>query len=220
VDLVALRLSFELAALTTLVLIVLGLPVAWWLTTTRWRGKVLIEAVVALPIVLPPVVLGFYLLVLMGPRSAPGRLWIACTGHPMAFSFEGLVVASVIYGVPFAVQPFAAALTSVDRRLVEASWSLGVSRFGTFRRVSLPLAAPGILAGAVITFAHTLGEFGVVLMVGGNLEGQTRTLSIAIFDAVEQLDYSSAGKTALFLLVLSFAVLVLTYSLRKQSPSS
>jgi molybdate transport system permease protein len=215
-DLQALRLSFTLAALTTVVLLVVGLPLAAWLATSRWRLKPLVEAVVALPLVLPPTVLGFYLLVAMGPMSPVGRGWIALFGRPLAFSFEGLLVASILYSLPFAVQPFAASLSAVDPRLVEASHTLGVSRLGTFFRVSLPLAAPGILAGAVLTFAHALGEFGVVLMVGGNIAGQTRTLSIAIFDSVEQLDYATAGRTALFLLAVSFAVLVVTYSLRRR----
>jgi molybdate transport system permease protein len=215
-DLQALRLSFTLAALTTVVLLVLGLPLAAWLATSRWRGKPLVEAVVALPLVLPPTVLGFYLLVAMGPMSPVGRGWIAVFGRPLAFSFEGLLVASILYSLPFAVQPFTASLSAVDPRLVEASHTLGVSRLGTFFRVSLPLAAPGVLAGAVLTFAHALGEFGVVLMVGGNVAGQTRTLSIAIFDSVEQLDYAAAGRTALFLLAVSFAVLVVTYSLRRR----
>ena len=219
-DLAALRLSLELATLTTLLLLVLGLPLAWWLTATRWRGKVLVEAVVALPLVLPPTVLGFYLLVLLGPRSPVGSAWIALTGRPLAFSFGGLLVASVIYGLPFAVQPFAASLAAVDPRLVEAAWSLGASRLRTFLRVSVPLAAPGILAGAVLTFAHALGEFGVVLMVGGNVAGETRTLSISIFDAVEQLDYARAGTTSLFLLATSFTVLVVTYALRRRAPSA
>src|SRR3954462_7420776 len=204
----ALRLSLELAALTTGILVLAGLPLAHWLVTTRWRGKVVAEAVVSLPLVLPPTVLGYYLLVALGSRSLVGRTWIALTGHPLAFTFEGLLIASILYGLPFAVQPFAASLAGVDHRLVEASWSLGSSRLATFFEVTLPLAAPGILAGAVLTFAHTLGEFGVVLMVGGNLPGETRTLSIAIFDSVQQLDYASANVTALFLLVVSFAVLL------------
>jgi molybdate transport system permease protein len=215
-DLQALRLSLALAAATTVALLVIGLPLAAWLATSRWRFKVLVEAVVALPLVLPPTVLGFYLLVAMGPRSPIGRAWVTAFGRPLAFSFEGLLVASILYGLPFAVQPFAASLASVDRRLVEASHSLGASRFRTFLRVSLPLAAPGVLAGAILTFAHALGEFGVVLMVGGNIAGETRTLSISIFDSVEQLDYAAAGQTALFLLAVSFSVLVLTYSLRRR----
>jgi molybdate transport system permease protein len=220
VDLSALRLSLSLAALTTVALLLVGLPLAAWLSSTRFRGKALVEAVVSLPLVLPPTVLGFYLLVLMGPRTAPGRAWIALTGHPLAFSFEGLLVASVVASLPFAVQPFAAALSAVDRRLLEASATLGASPLRTFLRVSLPLAAPGVFAGAVLVFAHTLGEFGVVLMVGGNVAGETRTLSISIFDAVEQLDYSRAGTTSLFLLAVSFAVLLVTHALRGRVPSA
>jgi len=217
VDLAALRLSVLLAALTTLALLAIGLPIAHWLTTTRWRWKILIEAVVALPLVLPPTVLGFYLLVAFSPRSPLGRGFVAATGHTLAFSFEGLLLASILYSLPFAVQPFAAALARVDQRLVEASYSLGESRLRTFRRVTLPLALPGVIAGAVLTFAHTLGEFGVVLMVGGNIPGATRTLSISIYDAVEQLDYPSAGRTSLLLLVVSFSVLVVTYALQRRS---
>jgi len=216
-DLAALRLSVLLAALTTLALLAIGLPIAHWLTTTRWRWKVLVEAVVALPLVLPPTVLGFYLLVAFSPRSPLGRGFVAATGHTLAFSFEGLLLASILYSLPFAVQPFAAALARVDQRLVEASYSLGESRLRTFRRVTLPLALPGVIAGAVLTFAHTLGEFGVVLMVGGNIPGATRTLSISIYDAVEQLDYASAGRTSLLLLAVSFSVLVLTYALQRRS---
>jgi len=154
--------------------------------------------------------------VAMGPRSPLGHAWVAAFGRPLAFSFEGLLVASILYGLPFAVQPFAASLSSVDRRLVEASHSLGASRLRTFLRVNLPLAAPGVLAGSILAFAHALGEFGVVLMVGGNIAGETRTLSISIFDSVEQLDYAAAGQTAIFLLAVSFAVLVLTYSLHRR----
>ena len=215
-DTEALRLSFTLAALTTAALLVIGLPVAAWLSTSRWRLKPVVEAVVALPLVLPPTVLGFYLLVAMGPMSPFGRAWISIFGRPLAFSFEGLLLASIVYSLPFAVQPFAAALSAVDPRLVEASHTLGVSRLATFFRVSLPIAAPGVVAGAVLTFAHALGEFGVVLMVGGNIPGETRTLSIAIFDSVEQLDYATASRTALFLLAVSFTVLVVTYSLRRR----
>ena len=216
-DFAALRLSLLLSALTTAALLAVGLPIAHWLTTTRWRFKVLVEAVVALPLVLPPTVLGFYLLVAFGPHSPLGRAFVAATGHTLAFSFEGLLVASVLYSLPFAVQPFAAALARVDQRLVEASYTLGESRLATFRRVTLPLAVPGGVAGAVLTFAHTLGEFGVVLMVGGNLPGATRTLSISIYNAVEQLDYASAGRTSLLLLALSFSVLVVTYTLQRRS---
>jgi molybdate transport system permease protein len=216
VDLAALRLSLALAALTTATLLVVGLPIAHWLTQSRWRGKVLVEATVALPLVLPPTVLGFYLLVAFGPRSPLGRAFTAVSGHSLAFSFEGLLAASVVYSLPFAVQPFAAALSRVDRRLVEAAHSLGASPLRTFFRVIFPLARPGILAGAVLTFAHTMGEFGVVLMVGGNIAGKTRTLSIAVFDHVEALEYDAANRTAALLLALSFAVLVVVYALQRR----
>ncbi len=216
-DVAALILSVELAALTTAILLALGLPLAWWLVTSRWRAKFLVEAVVALPLVLPPTVLGFYLLVGLGPHSPAGRLFAAAAGHPFPFSFTGLLVASVLYSLPFAVQPFAGALAGVDRRLVEASHTLGVSRLATFFRVTLPLAWPGVVAGAVLAFAHTLGEFGVVLMVGGNIPGRTRTLSVAIFDHVEALEYAAAHRTAGLLLAISFAVLALVYALQRRT---
>ena len=215
-DVAALALSAKLASLTTLTLLVLGVPLAWWLATSRFRGRFLVEAVVALPLVLPPTVLGFYLLVGLGPRSPAGRAFEALAGHPFPFSFTGLLVASALYSLPFAVQPFVAALAGVDRHLVEASHTLGVSRVCTFLRVSLPLAWPGILAGAVLTFAHTLGEFGVVLMVGGNIPGRTRTLSVAIFDHVEALEYGAAHRTAGLLLAISFVVLAAVYALQPQ----
>ena len=215
-DLAALALSAQLAALTSAILAVVGLPLAWWLVTTRFRGRFLVEAVVALPLVLPPTVLGFYLLTGLGPRSPAGRLFEAGAGHPFPFSFTGLLLASVLYSLPFAVQPFAGALAGVDRRLVEASHALGVSPLGTFFRVALPLAWPGVLAGAVLTFAHTLGEFGVVLMVGGNIPGRTRTLSVAIFDQVEALEYGAAHRSAALLLAVSFAVLALVYGLQRR----
>jgi len=214
-DLAALRLSLELSTLTTLALLLLGLPLAHWLASSRWRWKFLVEAVVALPLVLPPTVLGFYLLFGLGPRSPLGRAYEAVSGRRFPFSFEGLLVASILYSLPFAVQPFAAAISAVDHRLVEASHSMGVSRLATFFRVTLPLSWNGILAGAVLTFAHTMGEFGVVLMVGGNIAGRTRTLSIAIFDHVEALEYGAAHRTAALLLVLSFAVLVVVYALQR-----
>ncbi len=216
-DLEALRLSFVLATLTTLVLLVVGLPLAQWLAASRWRFKAAVEAIVSLPLVLPPTVLGFYLLVAMGPKSPLGQAWVAVFGKPLAFSFEGLLFASVLYGLPFAVQPFTAALGAVDRGLVEASYCLGASPLRTFLRVTLPLALPGVVSGAVLAFAHALGEFGVVLMVGGNIPGQTRTLSVSLFDAVEQLDYARALSTSLVLLSVSFVVLIVT-SLLKRAP--
>ena len=219
-DLAALRLSFTLSALTTIALLALGLPLAQWLATSRSRARPVLQAVVSLPLVLPPTVLGFYLLVAFAPRAPLGRGFAALLGHPLAFSFEGLLLASVLYSLPFAVQPFAAALSRVDPRLVEASYALGAGRLETFFRVSLPLARPGVVAGAVLAFAHTIGEFGVVLMVGGNVPGQTRTLSIALFDAVEQLDWAAAHRTSLVLLALSFAALVATHALQPRSSTS
>jgi molybdate transport system permease protein len=215
-DHAALRLSLQLAALTTVALLAIGLPIAGWLTHSRWRWKFLVEALVALPLVLPPTVLGFYLLFGLGPNTAAGRLFASVFGHPFPFSFSGLLVASILYSLPFAVQPFAAAIAAVDARLLEASYTLGVSRLETFFRVTLPLAWNGILAGAVLAFAHTLGEFGVVLMVGGNIEGETRTLSIAIFDHVEALEYAAANRTAALLLAISFSVLVVVYALQRR----
>ena len=215
-DVDALRLSLWLATLTTAVLLVLGIPIAHWLATSRRRLKFLVEAVVALPLVLPPTVLGFYLLVALGPRSPLGRAWIAVVGSSFPFSFGGLLVASVLFSLPFAVQPIAAALAAVDPRLVEASHTLGVSPLRTFLRVNLPLAWPGVVSGAVLAFAHTLGEFGVVLMIGGNVRGETRTLSIALYDHVQALEYDAANRTALLLLAVSFAVLVLVYGLQRR----
>jgi molybdate transport system permease protein len=200
-------LTFRLATLVTSALVVIGLPLAYWISFSRWRWKFLLEAVVALPIVLPPTVLGFYLLVAFGPRGAPGRLWQTLTGHGLAFSFEGLAVASVLYSLPFAVQPFAASFAAVDRRLLAASATLGASRLRTFWRIILPLSVPGLVTGMALSFAHTVGEFGVVLMVGGNIPGVTRTLSIDIYDKVQAFDYAAANRTALFLVLFSFCML-------------
>jgi molybdate transport system permease protein len=214
IDWQAIWLSVRLAATTTAVLLVVGMPIAYWIARSRRPWRPLVEAVVALPLVLPPTVLGFYLLVAMGPNGPLGALWAGATGGRLAFSFEGLLVASVVYSLPFAVQPFSVAFAAVDRSLIETSWTLGRSGPATFLRVVVPLSAGGILTGMVLTFAHTLGEFGVVLMVGGNIPGETRTVSIAIYDRVQALDYAGAAATALPLLVVSFAVLAVTYALR------
>ncbi|HEX7708334.1 MAG TPA: molybdate ABC transporter permease subunit [Thermoanaerobaculia bacterium] len=211
----AIWLSLRLSACTTLVLLAIGLPLAYWLSQTRWRGKFLIEAVVALPIVLPPTVLGFYVLMAIGPLSPLGQLYESLFGHRLPFTFQGLLIASVLYSLPFAVQPFTSGFAAVDRRLMEASWCLGVSRLRTFWRVALPLAWPGVLTGMVLSFAHTIGEFGVVLMIGGNIAGQTRTVSISIYDEVQALDYAAANQTSLVLLLFSFAVLAVTYGLHR-----
>ncbi|TKB69787.1 MAG: molybdate ABC transporter permease subunit [Nitrospira sp.] len=212
----AIGVTLKLAALTSLILVVVGLPIAYWLTFSRRRWKFLVESVVALPLVLPPTVLGFYILVAIGPHSPFGRFYSDVVGHPLPFTFEGLLLASILYSLPFAVQPFATAFDQVDRRLIEASWTLGVSRLQTFVRLIIPLSTAGVVTGVVLSFAHTLGEFGVVLMVGGNIEGVTRTVSIDIYDEVQSLNYAAAAKTALFLLMVSYAVLLLVYAMNRK----
>ena len=213
----AIALSLRLASATTLILLVVGLPLAGWLALSQRRGRWVVDALVALPLVLPPTVLGFYVLVALGPRSPIGRAYQALTGSTIVFTFEGLLVASVLYSLPFAVQPFTAAFAAVDRTLIETAWCLGASRARTFARIVIPLARPGIVAGIVLSFAHTVGEFGVVLMVGGNLPGTTRTVSISIYDDVQALDYARAARTALLLLVFSFTVLAMTYRVQRRS---
>ncbi len=212
----AIGLTFKLATLTALILVVVGLPIAYWLSFSQRRWKFLVESVVALPLVLPPTVLGFYILVAIGPHSPLGRFYTSLVGHPLPFTFEGLLFASILYSLPFAVQPFAAAFDQVDRRLIEASWTLGVCRVKTFFKLIIPLSLAGVVTGFVLSFAHTLGEFGVVLMVGGNIEGVTRTVSIDIYDEVQALNYAGAAKTALFLLVISYAVLLTVYAINRR----
>jgi molybdate transport system permease protein len=212
----AIVVTFKLAALTAAILLVLAMPIAYWVTFSRWRWKFLVESLVALPLVLPPTVLGFYILVAIGPLSPLGRLYADLVGHPLPFTFEGLLLASILYSLPFAVQPFATAFEQVDRRLIEASWTLGASRLETFFRLILPLSTAGVVTGFVLSFAHTLGEFGVVLMVGGNIDGETRTVSIDIYDEVQALNYAGATKTALFLLIVSYAVLLLVYAMNRK----
>jgi len=215
VNWVAIWVTFKLASITALILLVVGLPIAYWVSFSRWRWKFIVESVVALPLVLPPTVLGFYILVAIGPHSPLGRLYADLVGHPLPFTFEGLLLASVLYSLPFAVQPFAAAFEQVDRRLIEASWTLGVSKAKTFIKLILPLSGAGLVTGTVLSFAHTMGEFGVVLMVGGNLEGVTRTVSIDIYDEVQALNYESASQTALFLLGISYLVLLAIYAINR-----
>ena len=216
IDWSAFGLTIRLALLVALILLVIGLPIAYWITYSRWRWKFLAEAVVALPIVLPPTVLGFYVLVGLGPRSPVGRWWIALTGHSLAFTFEGLVIGSIIYSLPFAVQPFAASFAAVDPKLLDASATLGASGSRTFWRVVIPLSTSGLVTGIALSFAHTMGEFGVVLMVGGNIPGVTRTVSIDIYDQVQALNYDAANLTAGLLLVISFAVLTTVYALNRR----
>src|SRR5246500_5941875 len=188
----ALFLTLKLDLIVCILLLALGVPVACWLAFSRWRWKLLVEALVALPLVLPPTVLGFYMLLAMGSRGPLGKLWQAAFGHGLAFTFAGLVIASVLYSLPFAVQPLVASFETVDRKLLDASAVLGAGRLRTFLRVILPLSIPGVITALVLSFAHTLGEFGVVLMVGGNLPGISRTASIEIYDRVQSLDYAGA----------------------------
>jgi molybdate transport system permease protein len=210
-------LTLQLAFAVSVLLLLLGLPIAYWIAFSSWRWKFLVQAIVALPLVLPPTVLGFYVLVALGPRSPLGRWWISLTGHTLAFTFSGLVIGSIIYSLPFAVQPFAASFASVDRKLIAASATLGASRLRTFFRVVAPLSIPGLVTGAVLSFAHTMGEFGVVLMVGGNIPGVTRTVSIDIYDRVQAADYAGANQTALALLVLCFVLLMIVYGFHRKA---
>jgi molybdate transport system permease protein len=212
-DWAAIFLSVRLASVVCATLLLIGLPIAYWLTFSTWRWKFVVESIVALPLVLPPTVLGFYVLVAIGSQSPIGRLWTAWTGDGLAFTFEGLVIASILYSLPFAVQPIAAAFSLIDSSLMDASAVLGASRLRTFVRIVLPLSRNGIVTGAVLSFAHTIGEFGVVLMVGGNLPGSTRTVSISIYDDVQSLNYAAAHETALLLLVFSFVTLAVVYGL-------
>ena len=210
-------LTIRLAAYVSIALIFIGVPIAYWIAFSRWRWRFFVEAVVALPIVLPPTVLGFYVLVGLGPRGVLGHLWQSFSGHSLAFTFEGLVIGSILYSLPFAVQPFAASFSAVDRQLLAASSVLGASRWRTFFRVILPLSVPGLVTGLTLSFAHTMGEFGVVLMVGGNIPGVTRTVSIDIYDQVQATNYASANQTALVLLVISFAVLSVVYATNRRA---
>jgi molybdate transport system permease protein len=212
----ALWLSLRLAFCVAAILLLLGMPLAYWLSQTRWRGKFLVESVVALPLVLPPTVLGFYLLVVMGAAGPLGKLWTAWFGHTLAFTFAGLIFASVLYSLPFAVQPLVMAFESIDTRLLDAAAVLGAGRWRIFRQILLPLSIPGVITASVLSFAHTLGEFGVVLMVGGNIPGVTRTVSIDIYDHVQSLDYSAANRMAIALLFISFAVLSTVYAVNRR----
>lgn len=216
-DWTAILLTVRLAAVVCVILLLIGTPIAYWLAFSRTRFSFAVEATVALPLVLPPTVLGLYILMALGADSPIGRAWLALTGRGLAFSFEALVVASVLYGLPFAVQPIAAAFARIEPSLLEASATLGASPWRTFREVILPLSKEGVLTAAVLTFAHTVGEFGVVLMVGGNVPGVTRTVSIAIYDHVQALDFAAANRTALALVVFSFLVLAFVYA-RQRKP--
>jgi molybdate transport system permease protein len=208
----ALVLTLRLAGLTTLCLVVFATPLALWIANGNSASRRIIQAFVALPLVLPPTVLGYYLLVGLGPQTAFGRFIIGLIGHPLAFTFWGLLLGSVLYSLPFAVQPLVVGFTSIDRNLTDTAAVLGASRWAVFRRVILPLSRTSFLTAAVLSFAHTVGEFGVVLMIGGDIPGVTRTLSISIFDQVQEMNYTAANHTAIALIALSFLALLLLYS--------
>ncbi|HXY49801.1 MAG TPA: molybdate ABC transporter permease subunit [Terriglobales bacterium] len=212
----AILLTLKLDAVVCVILTGIGLPIAYWVAFSPWRWKFLVEAVVALPLVLPPSVLGFYLLVAMGQHSPLGKAYSLIFGHGLPFTFGGLVLASVVYSLPFMVQPVSASFRAVDRQLLAASALLGASRLRTFGRVVVPLSLGGILTGLVLTFAHTLGEFGVVLMVGGNIPGVTRTISISVYDSVQALNYASAATTSFALLIASFVILCAVYAINRR----
>ena len=210
-DFEALWLTLKLATSTTAILLIIAVPLAWWIASGRGVGRAVVQSVVALPLVLPPTVLGFYLLVVLGPLTVPGRLLMKMFGHPLAFSFAGLLVGSVLYSLPFAVQPMVAGFKAVDSGYIEAAEGLGVRPLAVFLSVVLPLARASLLTSAVLTFTHTVGEFGVVLMLGGNIPGATRTLSISLYDRVQEFNYAAANRTALLLLVISLAALLVIY---------
>ncbi|WJG10910.1 molybdate ABC transporter permease subunit [Aliiglaciecola sp. LCG003] len=215
-DWIALGLTFKLAFVSTAVLILWCLPVAWWLAKTRWRGRFILEAIIAMPLVLPPTVLGFYLLILLSPEGMIGRLLSSLGLGNMAFSFSGLVIGSCIYSLPFVMQPLQNAFSSLDHRQLEVAATLGASPLQRLITLILPMIKPGLITAAVLGFAHTLGEFGVVLMIGGNIPGETQVVSIAIYDHVESLQYQQAHWLAATLLLISFVLLLLVYATNKQ----
>ncbi len=215
-DLAALWITLKLAAVTTIILLIIGTPLAWWLARSQWRFKFLLEAVVALPLVLPPTVLGFYLLITLGPHGPIGGLMEALGGQPLAFTFTGLVIGSVFYSMPFVVQPLQGAFSAIGQRPLEVAATLRASPVDRFFTVAVPLARPGFLTATVLGFAHTLGEFGVVLMIGGNIPGSTQVLSIAIYDHVESLEYAQAHWISGSLLLLSFLLLMTVYALNRR----
>ena len=215
-DLAPLWLSARLALTTTVLLIVFGAPLAWWLSQTRSRMQPVVQAIVAMPIVLPPTVLGFYLLLLLGPNGTIGGFWVRVTGDALTFSFSGLVIASIIYSLPFAIQPMQNAFEALPRKNLEAAWTLGASKRDAFFSVAVPLSRRGFISAAVLAFAHTLGEFGVVLMVGGNIPDKTRVISIAIYDHVEMLDYAAAHRLSLVLIVFAFSALFTMFLLNRR----
>lgn len=202
----SLLLTLRLAFIVTVILLVISSPIAWWLARTRWRGAFLMEALVGLPVVLPPTILGFYLLALFAPDTLAGKFWFSLTGGTLAFSFSGLVAGSVIYSLPYAVQPLVATFRGLPRDVLDASFALGAGEWTTFYRIALPMSRRGLLVAALLSFAHTMGEFGVVVMLGGSIPGKTKVASIALYDEVQKMDYSAAHAFAFILLTLAFAL--------------
>jgi len=214
----AVWLTLKLASICTVLLLCIGTPLAWWLAFSARTSKPFVEALTALPLVLPPTVLGFYLLIVLSPNSTIGGLWLTLTGETLTFNFSGLVIASVLYSLPFMVQPLQGAFESLGKKPLEAAASIGISPYRAFWHVVIPLCSRGFLTGSVLTFDHTLGEFGVVLMVGGNIPGETRLISIAIYEHVETLNYTQAHALSLLLLGFSFLVLIGVYLLNRRMP--
>lgn len=212
-DYEALGLTLKLATTTTAILLLIAMPLAWWVARGQGIRHALVQAAVALPLVLPPTVLGYYLLIAMGPLTAPGKLLIRLFGHPLAFSFAGLLIGSVLYSLPFAVQPLVAGFRAIDPGLLEAAAGLGATPGRVFSNIVLPLSRGALLTSTVLAFTHTVGEFGVVLMLGGNIPGATRTLSISLYDQVEEFNYTAANRTAGVLLLLSLVSLLAIYLL-------
>ncbi len=215
-DIAALIVTLKLASASTLILLIIGTPLAWWLARTQWRLKSLVEALIALPLILPPTVLGFYLLISLGPHGPIGGFMQWLGAQPLAFTFAGLVIGSVIYSMPFVVQPLQNAFSSIGSRPMQVAATLGAKPLDRFFTVAVPLARTGFITAIVLGFAHTVGEFGVVLMIGGNIPGETGVLSIAIYDHVEALEYGNAHALAGGLLILSFVMLVVVYSLNRR----
>jgi molybdate transport system permease protein len=212
----AIEVTFRLCLYTTLILLVIATPIAWWLSSGRSAGRVAVQAVVALPLVLPPTVLGFYLLIVLGPRGLVGGTLESMGFHHLAFTFEGILIASVIYSMPFAVQPLTEAFNNLGRRPVEVASSLGANAVDRFLTVILPLTRGGFVVAATLTFAHTLGEFGVILMLGGSIPGETKVLSVLIYDHTEAMNYDSAHRLSLMLLIFSFITLFIVYSMTRR----
>ena len=215
-DLIALFVTLKLASISTIVLILIGTPIAWWLSHSHWRYKYFVEAIIALPLILPPTVLGFYLLVSLGPNGPIGGLSSALGGESLAFTFTGLVIGSVVYSMPFVIQPLQNAFSAIGQRPLEVAATLGASPIDRFFSIALPMARPGFITASVLGFAHTLGEFGVVLMIGGNIPGSTQVVSISIYDHVEALEYGQAHALSASLLLFSFVLLLIVYGANRR----